>query len=195
LRATDPLSGQFAADELLSGASTIVYGTFSPSFSLVADVPQEGASRYSVAALSPLYGPGDFAAAPLAPPTISSTTATFAVPGVEIPSSAASGNIAATVNIGTAGKYDKGALVVTRDGAIVNVASLDDALTQSQSSTVVTVEDVPASATSGFERGLYYLDAWVWNSADPENTFSHQAGAAAIDLRTTLTGTAAVTIN
>ncbi len=180
---------------MLSGATTVVYGTFGGSVSFVAAAPQEGASKYSVSALSPLFGNGDFADTLLAPAAVSTTTATFTVPDIAQPSGAAAGTISATVSAGTQGKYDKGALLVTHNGTLVTVAPLDDALAGAGTSTVVNVANVPASAASGFERGLYYLEAWAWNSADPEGTFTRQPVSGAVDLRTTLTANATVTVN
>jgi hypothetical protein len=194
-RTVDPLSGQFATDAMLSNATTVVYGTFGSSLSFVAAAPQEGASKYSVSALSPLLGNGDFADTLLAPAAVTTTAASFTVPDIAQPSGAAAGTISATVSAGTQGKYDKGALLVTHNGTLVTVAPLDDALAGAATSTVVNVADVPASAASGFERGLYYLEAWAWNSADPEGTFTRQPVSGAVDLRTTLTASATVTVN
>jgi hypothetical protein len=59
----------------------------------------------------------------------------------------------------------------------------------------VTVTNVPASTAAGFDKGLYYAEAWAWNSSDPTDTFTRQAATGAIDLRSTLTGTAAVSLN
>jgi hypothetical protein len=172
-----------------------VFGTFSSSFSLVADAPQEGASKYSVAALSPLYGEGAFANTLLAPPASATSAASFTVPDVAVPSTAGSGTISATVSSATPGKYDKGALLVTHNGAVVTAASLDAALASSAPSTVVDVSGVPGSSTSGFERGLYYLEAWAWSSSDPVGTFTRQPVSGAVDLRSTLTASATVTVN
>ena len=194
-RPVDPLSGQFATDALLPGATTVVFGTFGTSLSFTAAAPQEGASKYSVAALSPLYGNGDFSTTLLAPPAVSTNAATFTVPDVPLPTGAAAGTISATVSVGTQGKYDKGALLVTHDGTVVTVASLDDAFAGAAASTVVNVSNVAASSTSGFERGLYYLEVWAWKSADPAGTFTRQPVSGAVDLRATLTANATVTVN
>ena len=194
-RPVDPLSGQFANDGLLSGASTIVFGTFGSSIAFTAAAPQEGASKYSVSTLSPLFEAGDFSLTLLAPPAATTSTATFTVPDVSLPSGAASGTIAATVSVGTQGKYDKGALLVTHNVAVVTATSLDQAITTGAASTIVNATNVPASSSAGFDRGLYYLEAWAWNSADPAGTFSRQPVTGAVDLRATLTANANVTLN
>jgi hypothetical protein len=193
-RPVDPLTGQFATDALLSSATTVVFGTFGTAISFTAAPPQEGASRYSVSALSPLRGNGDFSTTLLTPAAVS-TTAAFTVPAVGLPSGTAAGTVSATVSVGTPGKYDKGALLVTHNGAVVAVAPLDDAFTSAASSTVVSITDVPASSSAGFERGLYYLEAWAWNSADPDSTFTRQPVSGAVDLRAALTANATVTVN
>ena len=121
--------------------------------------------------------------------------ATFTVPAVSVPSTAGSGTISAQVSAATPGKYDKGALLVTHNGAVIAAVPLDDALVGSATTATVTIQSIPASNSSGFDEGLYYLDAWVWNSGNPTNTFVRQPVNAAVDLRTTLTANAAVTIN
>jgi hypothetical protein len=86
-------------------------------------------------------------------------------------------------------------LLVTHNGAVVTVAPLDDAFTSAAASTVVNIADVPASSSAGFERGLYYLEAWAWNSTDPAGTFTRQPVSGAVDLRSALTANATVTVN
>ena len=193
--AVDPLSGQLATDALLSNAPTISYGTFGASFTLATAAPQEGASTYAVAALSSSYGNGAFANALLAPPATKSEPVAFTVPDIQIPSTAASGTIAAVVSAATPGKYDRGALLVTHDGAVVTAVPLDSALAGAAASTTVNVTGVPASSSSGFDRGLYSLEAWAWNSADAKNSFTRQPVSTVVDLRSTLTASATVTIN
>ncbi len=144
LRTIDPLTGRFAADEPLSAATTVLFGTYSSSsFSFQEAAPQEGASKYSVSAQAPLYGEGAFANALVAPPATADATSTFTVPAVGIPATASSGSIAASVSVASPGKYDKGALVVTHGGAVVSVASLDDTLSQSQPTASVNVTRHP----------------------------------------------------
>ena len=83
---------------------------------------------------------------------------------------------------------------MTHDGAIVTAAPLAAALGGAQPSTV-SVGGVPASASSEFDRGVYYLEAWAWSSADPEGSFTRQPVSAAVDLRATSTASAEVTVN
>ena len=191
----DPLSGFLATDAALSGSTTVVYGTFGASFTLAAAAPQEGASKYSVAALSPFLGNGAFSNTLLAPPATATDTVAFTVPDVAIPSTAASGTIAALVSAATPGKYDKGALLVTHNGAVITTVPLDAVLVGSPTSATVNVTGIPASSSSAFDRGLYYLEAWAWNSADAKGTFTRQPVSTAVDLRSTLTANATVTIN
>ena len=194
-RPVDPLTGRFATDEPLSAAPVVIYGTFGESFLLIAAPPIEGAGSYSVAASAPLYGGGDFSSSAVAPPATAGSTATFVVPEIPIPPSAASGTISANVTATTPGKYDSGALLVTHDGAVVTAAPLSAVLAGSQSSAVVTVANVPASASSEFERGLYHLEAWAWSSANPESSFTRQPVSGAADLRAASTANADVTVN
>jgi hypothetical protein len=57
------------------------------------------------------------------------------------------------------------------------------------------VTGIPASSGSSFDRGLYYLEAWAWNSSNPTSTFVRQPVTAVVDLRSSLTANATVTLN
>jgi hypothetical protein len=186
----DPLTGRFAEDQPLSASTVIVYGTFGDTFSLVAAAPAEGAAVYSAAAFSPLYGRGEFADARVERPA-AGATAPITVPEIPPPSAAIAGTISASVAATTPGKYDNGTLLVTRDGAVVTAAPLSAILAGSEPSPVVTIPNV----ASGTERGLYRLEAWAWSSASPETSFTRQPVEAAVDLRSTASADAVVTVN
>jgi hypothetical protein len=174
----------------------VLFGTYSSSsFTLTEAAPQEGASKYSVAAQAPLFADGAFSTALVSPAATAGTASTFTVPSVNIPSTASSGTIAATLTLSTPGKYDKGALFVTHDGAVVAVTSLDEALAGSQPSSAVNITGVPASTDASFAEGRYYLEVWTWSSADPANTFTKQPSATPVDLRSALSANASVTVN
>lgn len=186
----DPLSGRFVEPVRLSRANTVLHGEYGTNLNLRASMPEEGAGRYAVALFSPHYGPGEFAAETLRPPGQSSDVASFVVPPITVIAPPATpGLISATVNIETPGRYDRGALLVTHEGALVALAPLDQPLQQSVAATFVEVSPVPAGSQSApLARGLYHLDGWTWNSADAEGTFRRHAGTAAVDLRTSAGG-------
>jgi hypothetical protein len=180
---------------VLSRATTISYATYGNSFTLRFDTPDEGESRYSAAALSPHYGSGALSETLVRPASPVSDTRLFSIPAVGMPAGAVPGTISATVTVATGGQYDSGALLVTREGAVVTLVSLDQVLQLQQPSNLVEVNQVPAgTASATLERGLYHLEAWTWNSADPDGTFTRHAGTAAVDLRGTATAAASVAI-
>jgi hypothetical protein len=191
----DPLTGAFDDDRALS-AGNIATGTFNSSQALNLNVvaPTEGAGAYRVSATAPLFGDAEFTAT-IAPPAAGSTTAvTFTGPSIAVPGAATTSSIATTVNVTTPGRYDNGMLVVTHDGGVVATGSLTSLL--AQASGTVNVSAIPGgSSTASFDRGVYYAEAWVWNSSDPTGTFSRQPAAALVDLRATNAGTLTQTIN
>jgi hypothetical protein len=194
--AVDPLSGRFAEPVKLSRASTIAYATYGVDLQPRSGTPEEGASRYAVAALSPHYGNGALAETTLRPASSAADTAQFSVPAIGLPAAAVPGTIQTTLTIDNPGRYDRGVLMVTQDGAVVAAVSLDDVLVAPPPLRFVDVTPVPAGTTSAnFDRGLYYLEAWTWDSGDPEDTFTRHAGAAAVDLRASATATGSVTID
>ena len=68
--------------------------------------------------------------------------------------------------------------------AIIARAPLDALL--AQASGTVNISAIPGgSSTATFDRGVYYAEAWVWNSSDPTGTFTRQPAGALVDLRAT----------
>jgi hypothetical protein len=192
---SDPLQGRFALPVVLSRASTISYRNYG-SQALNSGTPEEGAARYAVAALSGYYAPGQLSATTLRPATPVTDTASFSVPAPGVPASAVAGTISATVTVQNPGQYDRGVLLVSRDGAVVTAASLDDVLQQMLGSTFVEITPVPAGTGSAtLECAVYYLEAWTWDADDPEDTFTRHAGTAGVDLRAIATASGTVTID
>ena len=187
-RPVDPLSGLFADNRSLA-TGNIAFGTYSSgAVTLSTGAPAEGTGAYRVAASAPVYGDGTFGAT-VAPGTDTTTAVTFTGPTVNVPSSATSGTVTATLTVSAPGRYDKGALVVTHEGAIVSVTALDSLLVQATGT--LTVSNIPGGSTSG----VYYAEVWVWNSNDPTGTFSRQPGTTGVDLRSSPAGTLALTIS
>jgi len=193
--AVDPLSGRFAQPVQLSRATKISYGTYGVDLLPRTGTPEEGASRYGVAALSPHYGNGALAATTLRPASSAADTAIFSVPVIGLPAAAVPGTIQASLTIENAGRYDRGVLVVSREGAVVTAVSLDGDLQASPPTAFVDVLQVPAGTGSAtYDPGLYYLEAWTWDSDDPEDTFTRHAGTDSVDLRAAASATASLTI-
>ena len=100
-----------------------------------------------------------------------------AVPPLDVASGAAADSIALAVTEVTAGKYDKGELIVSHDGAVMATAALDTLLAQGGTGTIV-VPGIPGGSFSGtFESGLYFVSVRTWNSANPARTLNRQAFA------------------
>jgi len=194
--AVDPVSGRFAEPVKLSRATKISYGTYGIDVLPRSGTPEEGASRYGVAALSPHYGNGALAGTTLRPASSASDTATFSVPAIDLPAASVPGTVQATITVQNPGRYDRGVLLVTREGALVATLSLNEVLDASPPSSFVDVTQVPAGTESAtFDRGLYYLEAWTWDSDDPEDTFTRHAGEDAVDLRSGATAMGTIAID
>jgi hypothetical protein len=60
----------------------------------------------------------------------------------------------------------------------------------------VDVTQVPAgTGSASFDRGLYYLEAWTWDSDDPRDSFTRHRGDDAVDLRAVATAMGTVAID
>src|SRR5579875_1858650 len=181
-RPIDPFTGTFDANQLLSAAN-FSYGTYvsGSTTTLTTAAPAEGAATYHVAASAPLYGDGALSAT-VAPASSSGSAATFSVAALSLPSGSTSASVAGTINVASPGKYDKGELLLTQNGAIVAVTPLDAYLAGARAAATLFNGVPGGSSASPFAYGLYYAEAWVWSSADPAGTLSRQPQTAAIDL-------------
>jgi hypothetical protein len=194
-RTIDPVSGTFAVDQIVP-SDNIAFGTFNSGSSLTLSniTPVEGTGAYKLALSGALYGDGAFGDTLAAPAAGTTTTTTFNGPTLAVPTDVLSGTINATVNVTTPGRYDKGALIISHDGAIVTATPLDTLLSQASGS--ATIGSLPAGdGTTALPSGTYSAEAWVWSSADPAGTFARQPATGLIDLRAATTASATVTIN
>jgi hypothetical protein len=175
----DPFSRTLYEDQSLS-EGTIDYGTYSSgTVTLQSVTPVEGAGVYLVAATATLFADGVFGAT-VAPPQ--SGTVLVTVPALLPGGGGASGTIPVTISPATNGKYDKGELIVSHDGAVVQTVAIDSLLTQN-SGTTLQVAGLPAGGGS-FDNSVYYLSVRAWRSTDPAGTLSRQSYSTPVDLST-----------
>jgi hypothetical protein len=182
--ALDPFNFNLPSNQSLS-ADTISSGTYTSSGTdiiLTSSTPADGAGTYRVAATAPMYSDGAVSANTTVKPPASGTTTPVqvSVPALTVASGASAASITASVAQATPGKYDKGELIVTHDGAVIGTSALDTALTGG----TVVVNGLPGGgAGSSLSSALYYLSVRVWKSSDPAGTLSRQWYPSAVDLR------------
>jgi len=183
----DPFNQVLSADQALS-LGTVDSGTWSTNgaVTIVSAAPKEGTGSYLVAASSPGFSDGTLGTK-VSPPK--SGTALVVVPALALESGASAGSLAAAVVAATPGKYDQGQLLLSHDGALVAAAALDAVLAQGTGG-IVTVPGLP----SGTPDAVYYATVRAWKSTDPANV-QRQWYPQVIDLRTSTSGTIALTVN
>jgi hypothetical protein len=187
-RPIDPFNQKFVSAVALS-EGTIDAGTFVASgdtINLVSAEPREGHGKYLVAASASAYADGTFGVT-VSPPASGTNPVTATVPTLALAAGGTKGSLVAAVTPATPGKYDHGELLVSHEGQLVAQVALDSALAQGGSVSV----SVPADTTTA----LYYVSVRVWNSSDPGGTLQRQWYPGALDLRTTTSGTTAITVN
>ncbi|MGB6452406.1 MAG: DUF4382 domain-containing protein [Steroidobacteraceae bacterium] len=188
-RPVDPFTGTFDTAQSLS-AGSLEYEVYAAggSAALTSVTPSQGVSTYTVAASAPLYGDGPLTTT-VSPPS-GSATATFTAAAIPLPSGTTAETISGTVTVSAPGKYDKGELILTQDGALIAVTPLDAYLSGS-SATAILFTSVPG----GTPTSVYYSEAWVWNSSDPAGSLSRQPQSAPIDLSAGSASGVAISIN
>jgi hypothetical protein len=184
----DPFNQVLFNPQVLS-AGTVDSGTYVASgdtVTVVSAAPSQGAGKYVVAGTAPNYTDG--ALTPLvAPPSSGTNPVTVTVPSLSPAAGASAGSVAATITPATPGKYNQGRLLVSHEGALVASAPLDSVLTQGGSVSL----SVPAGSASSY----YYVSVRVWNSSSPSATLSRQWYPSIVDLRSSASGSIALTIN
>jgi Domain of unknown function (DUF4382) len=179
----DPFTGAFDTAQYLSTAD-LQYGAYVSGgvVALTDAAPAEGAGAYHVAASAPLYGDGPLSTTVVAPATATASATPFTVAAIPLPSGTTAGSIAGTVTVAAPGKYDKGELLLTQNGALLAVAPLDSYLAAAQSSATLFSSVPTGGSGSVSNTNQFFAEAWVWNSSNPSGTLSRQPVSSAIDL-------------
>ncbi|MBV8805115.1 MAG: DUF4382 domain-containing protein [Sinobacteraceae bacterium] len=181
----DPFTRGFDVD-VSAPTSQIQYGTFSSSgatITLTTADPAEGGSSYRLAANAPMFTEGTFTNPVLG--TAAATTS-VAVPTL-VPQSGFT-SPATIVNVNQTNTFDRGDLIISHDGAIVQTVVLDTAL-QKTGTTALAIPGLPigggTTSTSGttVTPALYYVSVRVWNSANPTTTLTRETFPNPLDLR------------
>jgi hypothetical protein len=178
----DPFNGVFAGNAALSAGPLAVSNDSGGVVSAaVTEAPSEGTGTYQVAPIAPNFNDGALGTKVSAPNPITATAVLFKLAPLSAATGAASVALPVATAVAAPGKYNKGELVLSQNGAIVAVAPLDAVLAESSGS--VTIAHVPAGTSSqALSSGVYELSAWVWNSTDPSASLRRQSSATSIDL-------------
>lgn len=178
----DPFTGAFEAAQYLSKGN-LQYGSYvSGATVLTLAAPAEGTGAYHIAASAPLYGDGPLSTTVTAPASVTTTPTAFTVAAIPLPGGTSAASISGTVNVATPGKYDRGELLLTQNGALVAVAPLDSYLGTGESSATFFGSIPGASGGSVSNTNQYFAEAWVWNSSNPSGTLSREPLSSVIDL-------------
>ena len=135
----DPFSGLFAGNAALS-AGPVVLSSFSAGVvsSAVSETPVEGAGSYQVAAIAPNFNDGALGTKVSAPNPITATAVLFKLPALTAASGTTSTSVAVATAVAAPGKYNKGELILSQNGAISAVAPLDAVLDESAGSVTIS---------------------------------------------------------
>ena len=178
----DPFAGNFVSDQPISSAN-LSFAVYDSRFTVNTNVPVEGAGTYQVALSAPLYADGPLGSTVTPPASGIPVTSTFTVAALSLPAGASATSVSGTVNVATPGKYDRGELVLTHDGAMIATAPLDSYLSHAQSSATF-LDSLPGGGSGGtYASGLYDAEVWVWNSTAPTVTLTREPSANPIDVR------------
>jgi hypothetical protein len=186
--AIDPFNQDLFIPQGLS-AGTVDSGTYSSTGSaltFVSAAPAQGAGSYLVAGTAPSYTDGPLSVTVSIPGT-STTVPVVTVPTLTLASGSIQGSISATVSPATAGKYNQGELLVAHESQLVATVPLNSVI---GSGGTVQVP-VPAENASS----LYYLTVRAWNSSNPSATVQRQWYPTAVDMRSSASGVAQLTVN
>lgn len=195
-RAVDPFTGTFAFDEPLS-TGPLQVGPYvaggDPTLAPV--VPNEGLGGFLPYGDAPYFTRTAASTGTLMPS--GAGTANFTIGALAITAPASADSIAGTLMQGTAGRYDSGYLIVSHQGYIVSTLPLAPVLAlNGGTGGAYMMSNIPGgSSAQSFAPGLYYLQAFVWNSAHPLLTLHRVEGSGVVDLRAGSASNVDLTVN
>jgi Domain of unknown function (DUF4382) len=192
----DPFNQVLANAQALS-AGTIDYGTWTSTnanVTVVSAAPVEGQGSYTVSATAPSFAGGPLSSGyRIAAPSSSTTTTPVTIPtlpALSLASGTNAGKISVAVSEASPLKYNQGELLVSQNGQLVAIASLNSVFASGTAGTV-TVSNLPAETTTA----VYYVSVRAWNSSDPSITLSRQWYPTPLDLRSSASASTDVTVN
>jgi len=181
-RGVNPFTGIFTDDEPLSAGDLQVGGYAGGNPTLGPVAPMDGAGAFMPYGDAPSFTRTEVLTGTLTPPV--SGVASFTIGSLSIASPASADSISGTITVSTAGKYDSGYLIVSHDGYIVTTLPLGPVFSGNSAGGPYAIANIPGgSSTQSFAPGLYYLHAFVWNSAHPFLTLRRLEDTAVVDLR------------
>ena len=192
----DPFNQVLAPAQALS-TETVDSGTYVSSgatITVVSAAPAEDKAgtkgTYQVAASSPRYADGPLGITVSAPTAAGVTAATpVALGTLALAAGNSAASVAASVQPSSAGKYDRGELMLSQNGQLIASAPLDAALKAGGGT--VQLAGVPG----GTPGSVYYLTVRAWNSSDPAGTLTRQWYSQALDLRSAGSANVSLTID
>ncbi len=178
----NPFTGIFTLDEPLS-ASDLQVGDYAGGNPMPGPVaPMGGAGTFMPYGDAPYFTRTAAVTGSLSTPT--SGVASFAIGSLGIASPASADSISGMITVGTAGQYDSGFLIVSHDGYIVTTLPLGPLFGAGGTGGSYSIQNIPGGSSSqSFAQGLYYLHAFVWNSAHPFLTLKRIEDLVVVDLR------------
>jgi hypothetical protein len=180
----NPFTGIFTDDEPLSLGS-VQQGLYVASANpvLTPVTPSQGLGGFDPYASAAYFTRTAATTGTLTPPG-GAAVGSFTIGALTIASPADADSISGTLTQSTAGKYDSGYVIISHDGYIVTTLSLASVLAlNGGTGGPFSVANIPGgSSTQTFAPGLYYLHAFVWNSADPWLSFHRVEGTGVVDL-------------
>lgn len=190
----DPFNGNFAVN-LVASASNVQMTTYAAggqALTLTSATPVEGTGSYSVAASATGYNDGPLNVS-IAPPT-NGNSVMVSPAALTVTSGASPVTATAQITQTSAGTYNRGQLIASRDGTIFATVSLDAALASATGGNV-TVNLPGGSSSAAYSAGLYDSTVRVWNSVDPAGTVHIQSFPASIDARNGSVSNVSIAIN
>lgn len=174
----DPFNGGLTSIWFLS-SDAIDYGTYNSGGDIVisTSAPDEGIGTYRIGADAPLRVSSSLSTIISAPNVLISAVQPLFLPPLNPTTNAA---VSGTLTGSAAGRFDRGFLMVSRGGQLIEAVDLRNALSTVSTSIPFTVSGLPAAVDSA----RYDVAVRLWNSRDPAGTLTRAAATTQADLTT-----------
>lgn len=163
----DPFNGGFIADVTLS-ADTLDYGSYASGsdVSFATSAPDEGVGTYRLGSFAPLRNASTLSTTTSAPTSSTSAVQPVFLPALGSASGGATLGVNGTLNLGTAGRFDRGFVLISLGGELIDAVDLQTSLGGNSATASFALASLPA----GTPGTTYEVTTRLWNSNDPSGT-------------------------
>jgi len=144
------------------------------SFSTAA--PDEGVGTYRIGAFAPLRADSSLSNTVSTPTVSTSAAQPVFLPAPGAASGGGTLGVNGTINLGAAGRFDRGFVLISSGGELVDAVNLQASLSGASATANFTLSGLPGGSGAPYE-----VTTRLWNSKNPAGTLVRTAASSTLD--------------